>query len=205
MSILFLVACGSKKNTELKVTVDTNVVKTDSVKPPVNNDSMLLDYSGNVLKAIKDNDGEKIAGYIHPQLGVRFSPYTYVDTTNDIKMSVDQFKDQWNKNAKKKMVWGLFDGSGEKINMTIADYFKRFVYDLDFLELGEASYNQSKGSGNVINNIKEIYPKNNYVEYYVAGVDKKFEGMDWRSLTLVFQEYQENFYLIGIVHNEWTI
>jgi len=29
--------------------------------------------------------------------------------------------------------------------------------------------------------------------------------MDWRSLKLVFKEKDGNWYLVGVVHDEWTI
>jgi len=29
--------------------------------------------------------------------------------------------------------------------------------------------------------------------------------MDWRSLKLVFKKYEDRFYLVGIIHSEWTI
>jgi len=204
ISILFLFACGNKKNPDTKINPDTTAAGKDSVKTEVNNDSLLLDFSGRVLKAIKEDDGEKIASYIHPKEGIRFSPYTNVDTTTDVNMSVDQFKGTWSTKGGRKRVWGSYSAGEELINMSISEYFKRFVYDLDFLELGEISFNQTKASGTMISNIKDIYPDADYVEYYIPGVDKKFEGMDWRALTLVFKKYEDNLYLVGIVHCEWT-
>jgi hypothetical protein len=202
ISILFVFACGNKKNTEPKVSADTNQISHDSVKTGINQDTILLDFSGYVLNAIKENDGEKIASYIHPKIGVRFSPYTNVDTVTDVRMLPSQFAGSFK--GKRKMVWGSYSAGEEVINMSMAEYFKRFVYDLDFLELGQISLNKSKASGTMINNIKEIYPDADYVEYYIPGVDKKFDGMDWRALTLVFKKYEDNFYLVGIVHSEWT-
>lgn len=202
ISVLFLFACGNKKNPDIKVNTDSNQVTKDSAKIEVTNDSLLVDLSGYVLQAIKENDGEKIASYFHPKERVRFSPYTHVDTIADVKMFANEFEGSWN--GRRKRVWGSYSAGEEFINMTMAEYFKRFVYDLDFLELGEVSLNNSKASGTMINNIKDIYPDADFVEYYIPGVDKKFEGMDWRALTLVFKKYEDNFYLVGIVHSEWT-
>jgi hypothetical protein len=43
------------------------------------------------------------------------------------------------------------------------------------------------------------------VEYHFSGFDKKFEGMDWASLKLVFENSNNEWYLVGIVHDQWTI
>ena len=34
---------------------------------------------------------------------------------------------------------------------------------------------------------------------------RDFDGMDWKSLRLVFQEKDNIWYLVGIIHDGWTI
>ncbi|MEO7960049.1 MAG: hypothetical protein ABIR19_00800, partial [Ginsengibacter sp.] len=101
--------------------------------------------------------------------------------------------------------WGAYDGEGGDIRMTIGDYFKKFVYDVDFLSPEKTSYNQTMGAGNSLNNITEIYKDADFMENYFSGFDKKYDGMDWRSLRLVFKEFEGNYYLVGVVHDQWTI
>jgi hypothetical protein len=43
------------------------------------------------------------------------------------------------------------------------------------------------------------------VEYYFPGFEAQYEGMDWKSLRLVFEQHQGSWKLVGIIHNEWTI
>ena len=47
------------------------------------------------------------------------------------------------------------------------------------------------------------------MEAHFPGFDKKFGGMDWESLRLVFEEVATDggseLMLVGIVHDEWTI
>ena len=43
------------------------------------------------------------------------------------------------------------------------------------------------------------------VEYYFSGFDKQYEGLDWRSLSIVFEKKAEAWYITGIIHDEWTI
>jgi hypothetical protein len=152
-----------------------------------------------VILALKNKDMIKLAGFVHPQKGVRFSPYAYVDFKADLVFSRSQvenlFKD------KTKYLWGYYDGSGEPINLTFAEYFEKFIYDRDFLNAKKISYNQTIGKGNTINNSFEVYPGAVIIEYHFPGFDPQREGTDWESLRLVFKEG----HLVGIIHDLWTI
>ncbi|MBK8311687.1 MAG: hypothetical protein IPL04_13125 [Chitinophagaceae bacterium] len=37
------------------------------------------------------------------------------------------------------------------------------------------------------------------------GSIKKFDGMDWRSIRLVFKIKDGKYFLVGVIHDEWTI
>ncbi len=167
------------------------------------NDSVLLDLTKEILTAIKDKDYKQLTEYIHPEDGIRFSPYGFIDTANDVTATRSTFR--LNAYINKKRVWGYFDGSGDPIKMTSKEYFKRFVYDADFLNAEKTSLNVCLGSGNSQNNILAIYDNLPFTESYFSGFDEKFGGMDWRALRLVFKEYEGEYYLVAIVHDEWTI
>jgi hypothetical protein len=66
-------------------------------------------------------------------------------------------------------------------------------------------YNQVNERGNNINNIADIYEGKQRVEFYFPGFDPQYEGMDWKSLTLVFDQVKGQRELIGVIHNQWTI
>ena len=100
---------------------------------------------------------------------------------------------------------GIYDGSGEPINLTTQDYFQKFVYDLDFLNAPEVNENKEIMRGNVINNIFDIYTNAHIVEFYIPGIDPQYEGMDRRSLVIILKNTDGARHLIGIVHNQWTI
>lgn len=101
-------------------------------------------------------------------------------------------------------LWGAYDGTGEPILLTTMEYFKKFVYDKDFANASQISYNALLGSGNTLENQFQVYSDSIIVEYYLPG-DPKYEGIDWSSLRLVFNNYGNDWYLIGVIHNEWTI
>jgi hypothetical protein len=90
------------------------------------------------------------------------------------------------------------------IDLTFADYFADFVYDVDFASAPQIAVNQRLGPGNTIDNSAEVYPGDMIVEYHFPGFDPQYDGMDWRSLRLVFKYCQGNYDLVGIIHDEWT-
>jgi hypothetical protein len=101
-------------------------------------------------------------------------------------------------------VWGVYDGSGLPIKLRFAEYYDQFVYDQDFANAEQIGYNQIIRMGNTINNCFEFYPGAKVVEYHFSGFAPAFEGMDWKSLRLVFQDEGGLLYLVGVIHDGWT-
>jgi hypothetical protein len=101
--------------------------------------------------------------------------------------------------------WGVFDGSGEPIEMTFLDYYARFIYDADFAWPAAVGFNEIVGAGNTINNLAEVYPQAQVVEFHLPGSDPRFGGLDWRSLRLALEQVGDTWYLVAVVHDEWTI
>lgn len=189
-----------------KEEVKSNTLITDKTQAgtdTINKDSLILAFTKQILTSIKNKDFKSFANFIHPTLGVRFSPYAYIDTKKDIKFTPDNFLEQVN--LQNKFDWGSYDGRGDAISLTIAEYFTQFVYNADFLKAHKRSVNKMIGGGNSLNNLETIYTGCDFSESYFSGFDKKFEGMDWCCVRLVFKKYKEKYYLVGIVHDQWTI
>ena len=161
------------------------------------------------ILAIQNKDFETLSKFIHPDKGVRFSPYAYIDIQKDLIFTPAQIKNFFQDTQKYQ--WGEYDGSGEPMEFIPSAYYKRFIYDQDFAKAKEIGVNKIIGQGNTINNISKAYPEASFIEYHFPGFDPKYGGMDWRSLRLVFKQggkgEQKNgqWFLIGIVHAEWTI
>lgn len=155
-----------------------------------------------VLHALKDKDMTKLAEYVHPDKGLKFSPYSYV-TDKAVTIPTAKLSADAKENAKR--IWGVNDGKGDDIDLTFSEYFNKFVYPKDYLEAPEIIFNQALQRGNSLNNIKEAFPGATSIEYYFPGFEKQYEGMDWRSLTLVFEQKDGIWYLVGLVNNQWTI
>ncbi|HHW22060.1 MAG TPA: hypothetical protein GXX26_04145 [Clostridiaceae bacterium] len=165
--------------------------------------SIIEKRANDVLTAIKDFDMEKLAEFIHPDKGVRFSPYGFVDVDNDLVFTADEVKNL--ASDSKIYLWGHYDGSGDPIGLSFQDYYRKFIYDVDFINAEKTGYNQVLGHGNALNNSFEVYKNSIIVEYHFSGIDPKYEGMDWRSLRLAFEKKNDVWYLVGIIHDQWTI
>jgi hypothetical protein len=158
--------------------------------------------AGQIIWALKQKDMQTLSQIVHPAKGVRFSPYTYVRNEDLVFRPADMKKLMPDKAVHS---WGDFDGTGRPINLTFDAYYMRFIYDADFARPQQVGYNTILGRGNTINNIAEFYPNAIFIEYHFEGMDPQQSGMDWRSLRLVLEAQKDTWYLVGIVHDEWTI
>jgi len=162
----------------------------------------IRELGNKVLAAFKNKDLQSLSLLIHPDKGVRFSPYTYVEVEKDVVISAEEMKEILD--SDKLYTWGFYGGIGDPIELTFAEYLEKFVYDQDFLNADEVIYDKVFSRGNTINNVFEVYAGSHIVEYYLEGTPE-YDGMDWRSLKLVFEEKDGNWYLTGVVHDQWTI
>jgi len=159
-----------------------------------------------VILALKSRNVATLYLLVHPRKGLRFSPYHSVNLAKagDLVFTRGQIRSLMT--SKKRYLWGEEDGSGDPIRLTFATYHRRFVYDHDYSRAKQVTYNSDTlSSGNLINNIRESYPSAIIVEYHFSGFEEKYGGMDWKSLWLVFEKQQNEWYLVGIAHGEWTI
>lgn len=170
---------------------------------PEQAEKTIKETAANLIKALRAKDAGAVADLVHPTQGVRFTPYTYVSLESDLVFSPEEiqrfFDDQ------KVYLWGHYDGSGDPINLTPSQYYEKFVYVEDYANAKQVGYNQVLSSGNALENQFEVYNNPIIVEYYFPGFNPQYEGMDWRSLRLVFELYQNEWKLVGIINNQWTI
>ncbi|MFC1656197.1 hypothetical protein ACFL3C_04980 [Patescibacteria group bacterium] len=179
--------------------------KTDNGKDeqPASVQEQIEVKSKQILLAFKNNSIGYVAQHVHPNEGVRFSPYGNVDTDNDVVLSADELKSIMADS--RSFSWGHYDGSGEPIENGFGAYFEEFVYDEDFLNAEKVAYDEIISTGNTVNNIETAYPDAHFVEYHFSGFAPEYEGMDWASLRLVFEEHKGEWYLVGVIHDQWTI
>ncbi len=207
LSILFLLlfagshwACrpGSRKGGD----ADTMVARTDMA--PAYDDSASTVFAKSILALMKAKDYQALAEHIHPDEGILFAPYGFIDTAGNRRFSKASFLSLVSDPKKTPLNWGSYDGSGLPIDLSWEDYEKKFVYNADFLNAPEISVNTLKSRGNSVNNIDQVFSDHQYTESYFPGFEEKYAGLDWASLRLVFKQKDGKLWLVGIVHDQWT-
>jgi hypothetical protein len=163
----------------------------------------VLEASAEVIAAIQAKDGGRLARLVHPQLGVRFSPYAFVDTASDRVLSRAEVARLWTDD--RASAWGFAEGTGDPIALTPSRYVERYVMDRDFSHASSVTVNSDRARGNTTNNASEIYPQGTRVEYYLEpGPGEGTPELEWAALRLVFEEQQGVWLLIAVIHDEWT-
>lgn len=156
-----------------------------------------------VVAALKRRDMAAVARYAHPALGVRFSPYAFVDPKTDQVWKAAELP-AWFADRRPRR-WGTEDGTGFPIERTPAQYYERFVFPRDFTVGAKISVNDDQAKGNSINNAASLYPDGVRVEFYLPPTQTP-EGPlpDWRALRLVFVGVSGEPKLVAIIHDQWT-
>ncbi len=200
MISLIMTWCGTK--VDEKICTDINDPKTCKIAS-----TEVIDIKGlhttavDVLTALKNNDEKKLITLMSKD-GIRFSPYNYVSDL-DIVMTQTNIKDITD--SKKTQERWYKDWTGEPISMNFQDYRKRYIYDAKFMTDGVSYLNTKVQRWTVLNNIYDIYSGDTILEYYIPGTSKLYEGMDWKSLTIIFSKENKLRKIKGIVHWERTI
>jgi hypothetical protein len=207
LSIFILSLVGCKKETtksddnNVDSTAQTSVRTSNLSQATISIEEIIKEANDEVLKTLQSKDYKRFSEFIHPEKGVRFSMYAFVDPKEDKKFSKSDFEKY--QPTKTLFTWGTMDGSGDLYKATIDNYLTKWVYSKDFVT-GEFSLNKFQGGGNSLNNLKEIYPKADFTENFIKGSEANAE-MDWKCLRLVFEEFQGKYYLVAVISDQWTI
>ena len=181
-----------------------NTAAPSSAAPALDtkDNSLLLAASNQVAAALRDKDYKTLSSFVHPVDGVLFTPYSTVDPSVNLRFTASQIAALAENSA--KYVWGTSDGKGDPLEMTMKEYFARFVYNADYASAPVLGIDRVIGSGNALENVSELFPDARFVEYYFPGIKPEYNGFDWCGLKLVFSVYQEQYKLIAVIHSEWT-
>lgn len=164
--------------------------------------ALLLERASQVLETLKLEDYAALSQLVHPSRGVTLTPYSTVDPDCDNVLSQQQVAGL--AEDKQLYTWGLSMGSGAPIRCTARDYFARYVFNADYTEAPQVGIDTVLISGNALENAADAYPDGRFVEYHFPGIDPALEGFDWCSLKLVFETWNNQWYLVGMIHGEWT-
>ena len=166
-------------------------------------DSGVLQVARQVVEAFKAQDGKRLASLTHPEKGLRFSPGAYVDVASDVVFSRAQIETFWT--DEKTYTWGFADGTGDPINMTPGQYYRVYIMSRDFLSPSSINVNSDRATGNTSNNAALVYPNGTRVEYYIEpSIRDGVPELDWAALRLVFERSGDSWFLVAVIHDEWT-
>ena len=199
---LALAATGCQSSAESNIATP-NQSNGHSSTPVVSDISQqtLKQQALRIQRALANKDFARITNDIHPTRGVRFSMYAYVRPETDKVFSREQFA-QYLQQSKIRFTWGEKDGTGDLLVTPLPTYLDTWI-DASKFNNASISINEFQHSGNMINNLKKIYPNSEVVEFYHKG-SEEYAGMDWRIMRLVFEEYEGKRYLVAMVNEQWT-
>ena len=171
--------------------------------PPTEAEEIIKTKSKEVINALKNKNLTQITDLMHSEKKLIFSSYAHFSEKNK-SFTQAEVKNLFNDST--KYIWGTYNGiSTGPIEMTFKNYYETFIYDKDFSQASKISYNQNTGQGIIKNNAQEFFPNSIVVEYHFSGFSEELDGMDWRSLRLIFINIENEWYLQAISHDELTI
>lgn len=212
--LLFLTLTqGWLPNTRVTITTGTSNSSVNTIvssNPAALSDSPEQDAGSETLLAraletaayLRDGDWAALAGCVHPEKGVTFTPYSSV-SDSDLCFTPEEVAAFGGDT--KTYLWGAYDGSGAPMNLTVAEYFPRFVTNADYTQAPFLAVDRVISSGNAVENVADAYPDAHFVELYYSSLDPSKEGFDWCGIKLVFEPADGQLMLVGIIHSEWTI
>lgn len=203
---LLLAACAPSPTPEITPVPEIEPSPTEPPAPtptPTETPPLTLEEAADaVINALAARDLEKVAEFVHPEMGVRLSPYTYVEEVHLVFMPEDL---PGLVGSDQVYLWGAYDGTGDPIELTFDGYYERFLYSADFANPEVMAVDEELGWSSMINNIPEFYPGASFVEYHFSGFNPDYGGLDWVSLRLVFIQEDGVWFLVGMVNDQWTI
>lgn len=201
-SLLLALFCGCNNQQEKK---EEKVVVAKETAPAVKGltqQDSIKAIGRQVLSLLKAQNYKELTTYFSAD-GVLFSPYGFIDTAQSKRLTPEDFLQAVDKNW--TLTWGHFDGTGEPIKLSVKAYLKKFVWNADYLNAEAVGFDQVIKQGNSSNNLKTIYPNRHFIDYHFSGFDQKYNGMDWSSLRLVFENDNGEYFLVAIIHDQWTV
>ena len=198
-------ACGSRQvpvGAGPSATATLPATPSPSATLAARSEAQLRARAADAVTALRDKDFAKLATLAHPQKGVRFSPYAFVETQRQVVLPVATLARGFGN--RQQYLWGHTDGQGLPMAWTLEDYYTRHLWKKDFSRAPTVVIDQRTGKSNSIDNSAQVYPGARIVEYHQPSTDPN-TTLDWSSLRLVLEQHAGDWHLVGFIHAQWTI
>lgn len=182
---------------------NSNAKTSKLVEHKITKKETLISLSNQILDDLATGEFSQFINLVHPTKGVLFSPYGHIDLIHSKPLNRASLSYYYSKDD--LLFFGMNDGTGDSIKMDLKNYLKMYVNTPNYIKSKDISLNQIHHSGNELENMSDAFPNADYIEYYFSGFDKQYAGMDWKALRLVWENYENKWYLVGIVRACWTI
>lgn len=204
--VLFLLGCNQHSTEEkpLKTIERKNQQEekpmAEKISPEVRKEGIYHNLNDDLILLLKNKNFQKFADHIHPEKGITFSMYAYLDPEKNKHFTKAEFL-QYSATPI-KFTWGEKDGTGDLLKLSIPNYIEQWVFKGDFSKR-EYAFDTFLKSGNSLNNLKEVYPQNHFTENYLPG-STQYAEMDWKILRFAYEEFEGKIYLVAVINDEWT-
>ncbi|RKL67374.1 hypothetical protein CR203_08385 [Salipaludibacillus neizhouensis] len=91
---------------------------------------VIQEKADSVVIDLENEDFGTVAIHAHPEKGVQFSPYGYVDKNDHLTFTKEELRNFMEDSEEYN--WGSEDGSGHPIELTPAEYYEEYIYIRDF-------------------------------------------------------------------------
>jgi len=172
--------------------------------PSDSDDSDFVDMAYVVVEHIKNKDYRALSRYVHPELGVVFSPYATITLRPNLRFTANQVAGF--ARDRDSYIWGVRDGTGEPIEMTPNEYFSEFVFTRDYTTAPMLGIDHIVRRGNALENITEVFPDVRFVDFHFPGNETdSMNGHSWSTLRLGFEDHNGRLRLTAIIRSVWTV
>ncbi|WP_326987305.1 hypothetical protein [Chryseobacterium sp. MP_3.2] len=172
----------------------------EKISPEAKTEDIFRALNEELLLLLKNKNFQKFAEYIHPDKGIAFSMYAYLNPERNKHFTKAEFLQY--SSTSTKFTWGTKDGTGDLLQLPIQNYIEQWVFKKDFSK-SEYAFDSVLKSGNSLNNLKEVYPQNHFTDNYIPG-SEQYAEMDWKILRFVYEEIEGKIYLVAVINDEWT-
>ncbi len=178
----------------------TASVRAEFTLSPAEAKKQMTTRASIVRGALARRDMKTLTRLVHPIKGLRFPSGCGRGGAlgPGPKFTLSQVPDLL-KNAK-KYDWGTDGESDEPVKLTFTERYDH-LWNKRFKTPTETNYNTLKSRPlNYVNGLDKAFPGAVCVEFYSKGTEK-FGGMNWASLWLVFEPYNDGWRLTAILND----
>jgi hypothetical protein len=152
-----------------------------------------------VMRAFQGRSSQRIAPFVHPVEGVRFSPSPWVEVQHDAVLAKARLAAL---SPSEVLSWGRDEVTGEPLRLTWHEYVRRFVAEASTGANVRIEFNPGPPvGGTTTDNSFSVYPDGVVVEYRTP----PDAAPNWSATRLVFTEYEGTWCLVAVIHHGPTV